>query len=84
MEGLDLLDSDIVDVHVGNLDPQGQHMMEPSEKAEHMAKIDSLNNKIRNQRDGQSRSGSRERGPVGEGSGLSHSLSQRAIKLSNY
>lgn len=82
MEGLDLLDSDIVDVHVGDLDPQT--MMEQSEKAEHMAKIDSINRKIRNKKGGNSTSRSRERASGAEGGGLNHSLSQRAIKLSNY
>ena len=75
MEGLDLLDNDIVDVQVGSVDPHSRYSIEQSEKAEHLAKIDSINRKIRGQRDGNSQSRSRERPTVAEGSGLSHSLS---------
>ena len=46
MEGMDLLEGDILDVHVGNLDPHCQYMPEQNDKVEHIAKIDNINKKI--------------------------------------
>lgn len=73
MEG-DLLEGDILDVHIGQVDPHGQQ--DQGERVEQIARIDNINRKIsRCQRDGNSKSRSRERPHAGEGSGLSHSLS---------
>lgn len=47
MEGVDLLDSDILDVHVASLDRQQYNNRgDSNEKGEHIAKIDNINRKI--------------------------------------